>query len=288
MSEDHTVYKILRGNEEDLFAVSAPPKRTSQTGFFLCTEGNCQVSLDDVCYTLKKNDIFIYFPFSTLKILYRSDDLYGIVMALDIETIQPMLTKIVDVDFILFIHQSPVAVLTEENTDKINSYISLYQKHLQLSKLYADNDRRRFWQLNNLQLNNIKNNLILQILMAYTTDESNVKNIANRKDEIVRSFLHSLAIHYLNEHEVNFYASQQYITMRYFSSVVKEKTGLTPSQWITNYLMKEAKEMLTNSTLTVKEIAEHISFPNQSYFGKWFKSHMGIGPTEYKRMENEL
>lgn len=286
MTEDNVIYKVVEGNQNDLFAVSAPPKRTSQTGFFLCTQGCGQITLDEQSYSLKKNDIFIYFPFSTLKINYRSDDLFGIVMTLDIENVQPLLTRIIDIDFVLYIRQNPVSVLSDEQVNNINNYIGLYQKHLHLSKQFAEKNQRRFWQLNNLQLNNIKNNLILQILMAYTTEEAGMKNIADRKDEIVRNFLQELPRNFIKQHEVGFYANQQYISMRYFSAVVKERTGMTPSQWIINTLVKEAKEMLTDSTLTVKEIAEHLSFPNQSYFGKWFKTHVGMGPMEYKRTEN--
>ena len=74
--------------------------------------------------------------------------------------------------------------------------------------------------------------------------------------------------------------------MRYFSSVVKQRTGQTPSQWITSILIKEAKNFITESNLTVKEIAEVMNFPNQSYFGKWFKTHVGMGPLEFKKAEN--
>lgn len=287
MTEEHIIYKIIEGNQNDNFAVSDQPKRTSQTGFFLCTRGNCQLSLDDVTYQVSSNDIFIYFPFSALKILHRSDDLYGIVMALDIENIHPLINKITDIDFLLQMRQHPVASLSQEDVDTMNRYITAYQKLLRLSKNYAERNLRRFWQLNNLQLNNIKNNLILQILLAYTSDDSAVKNIADRKDEIVRNFFQSLQKNLIQQHEVGFYANQQFISMRYFSSVVKERTGMTPSTWITNALLKEAKELLTESTLTVKEIAEHLSFPNQSYFGKWFKTHVGMGPMEFKKAENE-
>ncbi len=34
--------------------------------------------------------------------------------------------------------------------------------------------------------------------------------------------------------------------------------------------------------LSVRDVSEKLNFPNQSYFGKWFKNHTGISPLEFK------
>lgn len=264
----------------------AEPLRFALSGMFICLNGNVTFFLDDTKYEMKKNNIVVYFPYSILKIIDASEDLYGIMMSVDVNVVQPLLTRITDVDSILYIRQNPLTDLSEHDFTAIKNYIELYQKHLELSKLYADNNQRRFWQLNNLQIENVKLNLVLQIIMAYADADNGLKNSVDRRDDIVRKFLNDLKDHYLSQHEVSFYSNRQYISMRYFSSVVKQRTGQTPSQWITSILIKEAKKFITESNLTVKEIAEVMNFPNQSYFGKWFKTHVGMGPLEFKKAEN--
>lgn len=264
----------------------AEPLRFALSGMFICLNGNVTFFLDDTKYEMKKNNIVVYFPYSILKIIDASEDLYGIMMSVDVNVVQPLLTRITDVDSILYIRQNPLTDLSEHDLTAIKNYIELYQKHLELSKLYADNNQRRFWQLNNLQIENVKLNLVLQIIMAYADADNGLKNSVDRRDDIVRKFLNDLKDHYLSQHEVSFYSNRQYISMRYFSSVVKQRTGQTPSQWITSILIKEAKNFITESNLTVKEIAEVMNFPNQSYFGKWFKTHVGMGPLEFKKAEN--
>lgn len=286
MPQDNVVYRIISGNKNEGFMPEAEPLRFDLSGMFICLNGNVTFFLDDTKYEMKKNNIVVYFPYSILKIIDASEDLYGIMMSVDVNVVQPLLTRITDVDSILYIRQNPLTDLSEHDLTAIKNYIELYQKHLELSKLYADNNQRRFWQLNNLQIENVKLNLVLQIIMAYADADNGLKNSVDRRDDIVRKFLNDLKDHYLSQHEVSFYSNRQYISMRYFSSVVKQRTGQTPSQWITSILIKEAKNFITESNLTVKEIAEVMNFPNQSYFGKWFKTHVGMGPLEFKKAEN--
>jgi AraC-like DNA-binding protein len=82
---------------------------------------------------------------------------------------------------------------------------------------------------------------------------------------------------------VGYYAEQQFLTNRYFSAIVKEKSGRSPSQWIATALLVDAQNLLRTTNLTIKEISDLLNFPNQSYFGKWFKHLTTIGPMDYRR-----
>jgi AraC-like DNA-binding protein len=35
--------------------------------------------------------------------------------------------------------------------------------------------------------------------------------------------------------------------------------------------------------MSIKEIAQHLNFPNQSFLGKYFKEHVGMSPSEYRK-----
>jgi len=46
--------------------------------------------------------------------------------------------------------------------------------------------------------------------------------------------------------------------------------------------MIEARQLLSYSDLSVKQIAERLHFPNQSFFGKYFKQAAGVSPKHYR------
>jgi AraC-like DNA-binding protein len=45
----------------------------------------------------------------------------------------------------------------------------------------------------------------------------------------------------------------------------------------------ELRVLLKNSTKSIKEITEELNFPNQSFLGKYFKEHVGLTPTAYRK-----
>lgn len=283
MTEDNVLYFHVNGNDDDVLKVEHKVRKLAQGGMFICNRGEATIKLDDMPLLITKNSMVVYFPYSTLEITYRSNDLSGIIMAIELDGVLPLVAKISDINSVLHIRQNPLVKLSEEDRLRIFEYIKLYERHLQLSKLFAVNNHRRFWQLNNIQLDNVKTNLILQIFLVYTPKDTSPKNAVNRKDEIVRNFLIDLQRNYIVQHEVGFYSNLQCISMRYFSFVIKDRTGKTPSQWIAASLCNDAKHMLTDTNLTIKEIADQLKFPNQSYFGKWFKANVGIGPMDFKK-----
>ena len=287
MDEGEVIYKKILGNVEDDFPANGKAKRMLKGGMFVCIQGCATISLDEIVYEIKEKDLVVYLPLAVLKVLARTDDLHGIIMAVNVDAVQPLITKITDVDEVLNLRQTPVKHLSDEEFHSIMDYVTLFRHHLQISERYAERNQKRFFQLNHLQMENVKINLVLQVIMAFSMPDTGLKNTLDRKDEIVSGFFHELRSNFADQHNVNYYAHRQCLSVRYFSTVVKSRTGQNPSHWIMTMLINEAKMFLTGTDLTVKEIAEKLNFPNQSYFGKWFKANMGIGPMEFKKNANK-
>jgi AraC family transcriptional regulator, transcriptional activator of pobA len=53
-------------------------------------------------------------------------------------------------------------------------------------------------------------------------------------------------------------------------------------EWIDEYVILEAKALLKYSVMSIQEVAYFMNFPNPSFFGKYFKHHTGLSPSEYK------
>lgn len=79
-------------------------------------------------------------------------------------------------------------------------------------------------------------------------------------------------------------AEQLNYSFYYLSKVFKNYTGTTFSEYLTQYRVEKAKELLNSGELSVKEIAYATGFNSQGYFAKIFRKYTGISPSEYKKM----
>lgn len=73
------------------------------------------------------------------------------------------------------------------------------------------------------------------------------------------------------------------LTTSYFSTFFKNATGQTYKNFLIEFRLLKATELLENTTLHVAEIAKQVGYDNENYFSKLFKSKLGISPTNYRR-----
>ena len=102
----------------------------------------------------------------------------------------------------------------------------------------------------------------------------------SRKEYIFERFYETLVESYQSERSVKFYADQLCLTPKHLSGVVKEVSGKTVGEWIDEFVILEAKALLNSSSMNIQEIADRLSFANQSFFGKYFKHYTGMSPKE--------
>lgn len=105
----------------------------------------------------------------------------------------------------------------------------------------------------------------------------------NRAENYFRQFMQLLGENYRTERSVGFYARQMCITPKYLTTVIKRISQKSVSDWIDEYVILEAKSLLKYSNLSVQEVAYRLSFPNQSFFGSYFKRNTGLSPSQYKQ-----
>ncbi|MDO4735702.1 MAG: helix-turn-helix domain-containing protein, partial [Bacteroidia bacterium] len=106
----------------------------------------------------------------------------------------------------------------------------------------------------------------------------------SRKDVYFKEFMLLLSEHYKQERSVGFYAEKMFITPKYLSGIIKDVSGKSAAEWIDHYVVMEAKNLIKYSGLNIQEVAYALNFPNQSFFGKFFKRLSGMSPSEYKNL----
>ncbi|HPU62820.1 MAG TPA: helix-turn-helix transcriptional regulator, partial [Mobilitalea sp.] len=68
--------------------------------------------------------------------------------------------------------------------------------------------------------------------------------------------------------------------------VYKKKTGISLKNYINEYRIERAKELLLTSDKSISDIAEAVGFDNFSYFSTLFKKVTGLSPKEFKDNHN--
>lgn len=104
-----------------------------------------------------------------------------------------------------------------------------------------------------------------------------------RTDGIMKELAELLVENIHKETSVDFYAEKLCISKQYLSLIVKEKTRVTVGTIISAMRAEEASRLLRDPDLTIQQVAEKLSFADQSSFGKFFKKHSGLSPMKYRQ-----
>ena len=78
------------------------------------------------------------------------------------------------------------------------------------------------------------------------------------------------------------------ISPYYFSKIFKDETGEGFVEYLTRIRMDKAKELLTTSEYSMKEICAMVGYADPNYFSRSFKKNVGVTPTEYKDRKQEM
>lgn len=108
------------------------------------------------------------------------------------------------------------------------------------------------------------------------------ESASSRLNLVYEKFLKLLTEYHNSERNVSFYAEKLCLTPKYLSKLIKQASGRSAPEWIDSFVILEAKNMLKYTDCPIKEIVFKLNFPNQSVFYKFFKSHTGFTPNEYR------
>ena len=81
--------------------------------------------------------------------------------------------------------------------------------------------------------------------------------------------------------------SQEFhLTEPYISKYIREKSGVTFGEHVTNIRMKKACTLLKNGNMTAENIAASIGYPNVEHFSRTFKKKYHMTPIQYRESKN--
>lgn len=252
------------------------PSRLNALIIGVGTEGETSLTSNLQEFRLKKDSLFIFSPKHILQV--QSNNRFKAHLIV----IAPDFLKRINIDtkrmMPLFLQFGllPCMELTHAESQSLRSFISMVEQELKGSETDFSSEI-----IGGLIAATIYK--VGDILTHYLTEHPEVDSpIHNRAEEYFRQFTELLGEHYKHERSVGFYARQLCITPKYLTTLIKRISGKSVSEWIDNYVILEAKTLLKYSNMSVQEIAYYLNFPNQSFFGSYFKRNAGMSPSQYK------
>lgn len=111
--------------------------------------------------------------------------------------------------------------------------------------------------------------------------------LPNEKYSVVKPAIEYIHANYLLKNiTVEEISSLCKITPQYFRKIFNNLYGTSPSQYITNLRITQAKQLIDSGAYSITEISDMLGFSEPSQFSRKFKSETGISPKEYKAQKN--
>lgn len=79
------------------------------------------------------------------------------------------------------------------------------------------------------------------------------------------------------------FSEKHNISVGHLSNLLKERLGMSFSEYITAKRVQKAKELLADERLSVEKVANEVGYKDYFYFTKVFKKAVGISPSKYRK-----
>lgn len=137
------------------------------------------------------------------------------------------------------------------------------------------------YRMNHLK-SSFRDLLTLSILMDIAGNlfhEFEMQEIPPHKQNLARKVEQYIRDHFKEEIRVHDLANLVQRTPNYVSTIFKDVIGQSPIQYMHHLRMLTARDMLTNSDMTIAEISEYLGYCDPTYFNRMFRKITGQPPS---------
>jgi AraC family transcriptional regulator, transcriptional activator of pobA len=130
----------------------------------------------------------------------------------------------------------------------------------------------------------LQSSLLSLLFKCKSLDENMSKNEPkpSEKTKIYNQFKNLVNNCFILDKQVNIYADKLAVRPTYLNEIVKETTGRTAKEVISERVIEEAKKLLHYGTEDVAQIAFYLGFEEPTNFIRFFKTHTNSTPKDYR------
>jgi AraC-like DNA-binding protein len=123
---------------------------------------------------------------------------------------------------------------------------------------------------------------IIGLMISKSVEPSFKDYETKHSNPVISKFSSLIDLHFKDQRSVSFYAEKLHISANYLNIICKKNLNTSASSLIQNRILLEAKRLLKVSEMSVKDIVYDLGFYDHASFSKFFKSNMGMTPTQFK------
>ena len=238
--------------------------------------GQLRVEYDLRPSTFLPGQVTVVLPNHPLMGIETSADYRAIRLNISYEFFTELKSKHLSLSFIRY-RSIPCCTLTKEQASALENAIRLLDQFDSLQ--IPDKD--------SLTLKAIE--VITSLIDGFFTQNNPSEKVRqNNNERIFDRFYTHLTENYASQREIKFYARKCGLTPKYFAGIIKEETGTSASQWISNFVTLKAKSLLSyRNDLSIKQVAVELGFPDQTSFSRYFHRCMGVSPSDYRKSRRD-
>jgi len=248
-------------------------------GLELCTAGTVEKMTAQGRCTISAGTLMILSPAFPMFEIQRSEDYRFVILQESIESILPVFAQNLPSANNLPAITPYMPLTDEQQTRFLQSVEQIREKEQQLRDLTHPVQQK----IQTTIITLLRQAVLLEHAILFAGQLQHPKPLS-RKRQIMMTFLLTLNAEYRQHRTVQYYADKQALTPRHFADIIKQESGYTPMEWINMITVNQAKNLLRQPDMQVKQVADELGFPEQFTFRKYFKTHTGMSPTEYQRI----
>lgn len=237
----------------------------------LCDKGHAKSEYDMKPVEFHTHDISVMRPGHVIKNIATSSDYSAQLIITSATCLNKMRQQYINHHLATqkFFDLNPCQHLSEEQYQQVCNAFSLIRTACNVEGIYKE------------ELLYSAFHTLMLLLSTYRHELDESQYAASRllspqfNDAVIQHFRHS--------REVGFYARMFHLSTKYFSTIIKQETGISAGEWIDRYVVLQAKELLQHQrNLTIQQLADKMGFSEQASFSRFFKKQTGLSPTEYR------
>ena len=247
-------------------------RRLDSLVVILVCSGNVGLCVGESEYALGEDDVLVLGPSAVLERVEASESARVMCLCLSMDFVSMFAAAdFRRADVALLISRKPLIHLSPGSADNLSGCIWLMKcKAREPESL-----------LNDRIISNLASASVCEFVSALEADAEQVGGYTSA-DAIFRRFLNLLDGQRPKCRRVDEYAHDLSITPKYLSSICKRKSGMTAIQVINKAVLRDIVDALKDDTKSVRQVAQELGFPNQSFFGTFLKKHIGLSPLQYR------
>lgn len=105
----------------------------------------------------------------------------------------------------------------------------------------------------------------------------------NQNTEIVRSLQARFEQNYFDNFSLSELAGEYHVSSSHLSHIFKSVTGYAPIEYLISCRLSAAKNLLSTTDKSIKQIIDLCGFSDESNFSRTFREKVGMTPTEFRK-----